>query len=71
MEKEILYRYAEDRTGKIIHISNATEEEKYTCPGCKQALIFKHGQIRQHHFAHKNHDRECTVEGYLPKTFKN
>jgi hypothetical protein len=70
MEKEILYKYAEDSAGKIIHISNATEEVEYFCPGCKQSLIFKHGQIRQHHFAHKNPSPECTGEGYLHKTFK-
>jgi competence CoiA-like predicted nuclease len=70
MEKEILYKYAEDRDGKIIHINNATECAEYFCPGCKQSFIFKHGKIRQHHFSHKNPSLDCTGEGYLHRTFK-
>jgi hypothetical protein len=70
MEKEILYKYAEDGTGKIIHINSAIEGSEYFCPECRQSFIFKHGQIRQHHFAHKNPSPECTGEGYLHRTFK-
>jgi hypothetical protein len=67
---EILYKYAEDKAGKIININSATEGTEYFCPGCKQSFILKHGKIRQHHFAHKNPSPECTGEGYLHKTFK-
>jgi hypothetical protein len=70
MEKEILYKYAEDNAGKIIHIENAVEGNEYFCPRCKQSFIFKHGKIRRHHFAHRNPSPECTGEGYLHKTFK-
>jgi len=70
MEKEILHKYAEDKNGKIIHISNALLGESYYCPECKEKFVFKKGKIRQQHFAHGNSSLNCTGEGYLHKTFK-
>jgi hypothetical protein len=70
MSKEILYKYAEDNRGKIIHINNALLGESYYCPECKEKFIFKKGKIRQQHFAHNNTSSNCTGEGYLHKTFK-
>jgi hypothetical protein len=70
MKKEILYKYAEDNNGKIIHINNALLGENYYCPECKEKFIFKKGEIRQQHFAHNNTSSNCTGEGYLHKTFK-
>jgi hypothetical protein len=70
MEKEILYKYAEDSNGKIIHINDAVTGATYICPSCKDKFTFKNGQIRQRHFAHNNPSSNCTSEGYLHKTFK-
>jgi hypothetical protein len=70
MEKEILHKYAEDKNGKIIHISNALLGESYYCPECREKFVFKKGKIRQQHFAHSNSSSNCTGEGYLHKTFK-
>jgi hypothetical protein len=70
MEKEILFKYAENESGNIIHINNASKGESYYCPDCKDVLIFKKGNIRQKHFSHKNISSNCTGEGYLHKTFK-
>jgi hypothetical protein len=70
MEKDILYKYAEDKNGKIIHINNALLGESYYCPECKEKFIFKKGKISQQHFAHNNNSSNCTGEGYLHKTFK-
>ena len=70
MVKEILYKYAEDINGKIIHINNVLTGENYFCPDCKEKFVFKKGKIRQKHFAHNNINSNCTGEGYLHKTFK-
>jgi hypothetical protein len=67
---EILYKYAEDKNGKIIHINNVTAGETYCCPDCKEKFAFKKGKIRQQHFSHKNATSNCIGEGYLHKTFK-
>jgi hypothetical protein len=70
MEKKILYKYAEDTEGKIIHVDNAVSGVDYFCPECKGIFIFKNGSIRQHHFAHNHSSTNCSGEGYLHKTFK-
>jgi hypothetical protein len=70
METEILYEYAEDTDGNIIHVDKAATGINYYCPSCKEGFIFKNGKIRQRHFAHKNPSSNCTSEGYLHKTFK-
>ena len=67
---EVLYKYAENVNGKIIHINNAMSGEKYICPECKEKFTFKNGKIRQRHFSHSNSSSNCTGEGYLHKTFK-
>jgi len=70
MEKEILYKYAENSDGKIVHINDAIKSQMYYCPDCKSQFIFRKGDIRQPHFAHNNPSPNCTAEGYLHKTFK-
>ena len=69
MTSEILHKYAEDDTGKIIHIGHAEKKVNYYCPDCKEKFTFKKGEIRQHHFSHSNNSN-CKGEGYLHKTFK-
>jgi hypothetical protein len=72
MAMEILHRYAEDKNGNIIHITNAEAGKKYFCSGCKEEFIFRNGKIRQKHFSHKNKTQVCGGggEGYLHETFK-
>jgi hypothetical protein len=71
MKNEVLYKYAQKQDGSLISITDAKDGEKYYCPGCNNEFIFRHGQIRQYHFAHKDPSPNCTNEGYLHKTFKN
>lgn len=40
--------------GVRIDISDATSIENYYCPICNESLIVKKGEIKAHHFAHKN-----------------
>jgi hypothetical protein len=46
------------QTNKLIHISQINKENKseykFVCPKCKVELILKMGDIKVHHFAHKN-----------------
>jgi len=67
---EIQYKFAENKNGDIVHISNAEIGSIYYCPDCKEKFVFKKGKIRQQHFAHNNSTSNCTGEGYLHKTFK-
>ena len=70
MEKEILYKYAQNADGRIVYIGDAVVGVEYYCPGCKEEFIFRHGPIRRRHFSHKNPSPTCTGEGYLHNTFK-
>jgi hypothetical protein len=63
------YQYATDSSGKLVNISTVVKDgyhdEKYYCLDCKQELIPKLGDIRIHHFAHKNDSLHCSKETYL------
>jgi len=68
MKKNIKYQYAENSTGKVVDINTINKDcnnEKYLCISCKQELIPKLGEIRIHHFAHKNDTFNCSKETYL------
>ncbi len=37
----------------------AIRGNKYKCPSCEKDVIFKHGKIKQPHFAHYKSDNPC------------
>lgn len=47
--------FAHDFNDKRIHIDDTKSNQEYYCPYCGSPLITKKGEIRQHHFAHKQH----------------
>lgn len=69
MKKAIKYQFAEDSSGKLVNIDsiikNENHNEKYFCLDCKQELIPKTGNVRVHHFSHKNDTYSCSKETYL------
>ncbi|MDO4707339.1 MAG: hypothetical protein Q4A61_02795 [Porphyromonadaceae bacterium] len=60
---QIKYSYAQDKDGQILHISEATRGECYTCLGCKEPIRPRLGKIRRQHFYHPK--AECSPESYL------
>jgi len=74
MKNIIKYQYAENLSGKLVHINevnrNDSIEEKYVCIDCKNELIPRLGNIRTHHFSHKNDFNNCSKETYLHKLGK-
>jgi hypothetical protein len=73
MKNTIKYQYAEDSSGKIVHINSTNKDnrkEKYFCIDCKQELIARLGNERVHHFAHKVDFFNCSEETYLHKLGK-
>ncbi|MBQ0115200.1 MAG: hypothetical protein KBT10_04955 [Bacteroidales bacterium] len=54
--------------GQVKEINNVTKEcrksEKYTCLGCGNEMVAVLGQVREHHFRHKNSEN-CSNETYL------
>ena len=45
--------FAVDYNDKRIHIDDTHSNQEYYCPYCGAPLITRKGEIRQHHFAHK------------------
>jgi competence CoiA-like predicted nuclease len=50
-----------DKDGNIVYIKDAIKGQNCGCfcPGCKQPLVAKKGDIREQHFAHKSKDYDC------------
>ena len=48
--------FASDYNDNRVHIDETHSNQEYYCPYCGAPLITKKGDVRQHHFAHKqNH----------------
>jgi len=47
------YEWAFDAAGEPVHISQAVRGETYFCPLCRDRMIARLGEVKQHHFAHE------------------
>lgn len=45
--------FASDFEDNRVHIDDTHSNQEYYCPYCGAPLVTKKGDIRQHHFAHK------------------
>jgi len=61
--------FALDSKKNYIHINEASKDERYFCIDCLNPLIVRKGDIRDHHFAHKN-ESWCSQETVLHKMAK-
>ncbi|WP_342305008.1 competence protein CoiA family protein [Methanolobus sp. ZRKC5] len=54
----VQFEFAKTSSGKIVHVSNATKDDTFTCanPNCNGEMILRKGKIRRPHFAHKHVD---------------
>lgn len=54
-ENEKILTYAFDKNNRLVHIDTVPNGLKCgcVCPCCRQELIAKKGEFREHHFAHK------------------
>lgn len=67
----IKFHNATKPDGQIIHIDEVTKEnraEHYYCVGCGEEMSAVLGDIREHHFRHK--EAHCSWESYLHKLGK-
>ncbi|GEK89224.1 competence protein CoiA [Alkalibacterium putridalgicola] len=48
---------AVDKQHNLVTANEYTRESQCYCPGCREEVIFKKGEIYQAHFAHKNNSR--------------
>ena len=67
----IKYHYAKLDSGQIVPITEVTRENRathYFCVGCGKEMVAVLGDIREHHFRHK--EAHCSWESYLHKLGK-
>jgi hypothetical protein len=64
-----IYRYAKNKSGKIIHISEVDRDSRsleiFTCPCCDKEMRTRIGYKNAHHFYHINKDVAHDGETYL------
>jgi len=65
----ILISHALDPEGQLVTPEAAEKGLKYRCPECHDDLIFRKGEIKRPHFAHKDTDT-CTAETVAHKIAK-
>jgi uncharacterized protein YlaI len=61
--------FAHDPAAGIIWPDHAQKGITYLCPNCQEKLIFRAGEIKRHHFAHKPNG-VCSQETVLHKSAK-
>lgn len=64
-------KYALNETGEVIDIKDVdkSKKEQFVCCSCNRPMVARKGQIKEHHFAHKQ-KLECNYETYLHKLSK-
>ena len=64
MSIEYIFSWAQNEHGELIHIDNVPNGKncKCICPHCKEELIARHGDIRQHGFAHHSKKRGANLK---------
>lgn len=71
---DIRYKYALNENGDPVCIDNLSDgdrkNKKFICIYCNKELIPRLGDIRRHHFAHKDDCNDCNNESYLHKLAK-
>lgn len=70
--EEIRYRSAFDESGNLVDINEVSNEDRtheYRCISCGKQLVPRLGDIRRHHFYHKE-DTVCKGETYLHELAK-
>lgn len=63
----IQYEFVRNERGEIVHVSDAEKGLSYFCANkdCGGEMIFRSGDIRAHHFAHKHKDFDHKGESIL------
>ena len=64
MANGLVFSWAEDVNGKMVHVDSVPNGSKCkcVCPHCKENLIARHGNIREHGFAHHSDNRGANLD---------
>ena len=64
MEKKLIFSWAENADGKIVHVDEVPRGLQCgcSCPHCHERLMARHGDVREHGFAHHSDNRGANLE---------
>lgn len=64
MEKKLIFSWAENADGKIVHVDEVPRGLQCgcSCPHCHEKLMARHGDVREHGFAHHSDNRGANLE---------
>lgn len=63
MSSELIFSWAENADGKMVHVDSVPRGLQCgcTCPNCHEKLIARHGEIKEHGFAHHSDNRGANL----------
>ena len=61
---DYVFSWAQDASGRMVHVDSVPRGIQCgcICPYCKEPLVAKHGDIKEHHFVHHSQTRKATLE---------
>lgn len=64
MSEKIVFSYAENADGKMVHVDSVLNGDKCNCkcPHCKAPLVARHGEYNTHGFAHNDKTRKADLK---------
>ena len=64
MSNEIVFSWAENTTGHLVHVDSVPNGLKCgcVCPYCHEKLLARHGQVNEHGFAHHSDNRGANLK---------
>ena len=64
MSKDFVFSWAEDVNGKMVHVDSVPNGLKCacSCPHCHEQLLARHGEIKEHGFAHHSDKRGANLK---------
>ena len=59
-----IFSWAENAEGKLVHVDSVPRglECGCVCPYCHERLLARHGDVREHGFAHHSETRQATLD---------
>jgi len=64
MGDEHIFSWAEDADGNMVHVDSVARGLKCNCfcPYCHEPLVARHGDVKEHGFAHHSQERQSRLE---------
>ena len=64
MQNELIFSWAENASGVMVHVDEVPQGRKCgcVCPRCHEELLARHGNIREHGFAHCSDKRGANLK---------